>query len=187
MRRRSSHGRTPLRSTASDVAAPPFEVPPPMQTLTRIAELRELVTHWRLSRESIAFVPTMGNLHVGHASLMAAAHLHGRRVVSSVFVNPLQFGPSEDYSAYPRTLPRRLAVAGRIRRGRAVPSDGGRDVPGRQRRQHGRGRAGPHGHPVRRVPARALPGCRDRRRQAASASCSPTSRSSAKRTSSSSR
>jgi pantoate--beta-alanine ligase len=76
-----------------------------MQTLTRIAELRELVTHWRLGRESIAFVPTMGNLHMGHASLMAAAHVHGRRVVSSVFVNPLQFGPSEDYSAYPRTLP----------------------------------------------------------------------------------
>jgi len=76
-----------------------------MQTLTRIAELRELVTHWRLGRESIAFVPTMGNLHMGHASLMAAAHLHGRRVISSVFVNPLQFGPSEDYSAYPRTLP----------------------------------------------------------------------------------
>ena len=75
-----------------------------MQTITRIAELRELVTHWRLGRESIAFVPTMGNLHLGHASLMAAAHLHGRRVISSIFVNPMQFGPSEDYTAYPRTL-----------------------------------------------------------------------------------
>jgi pantoate--beta-alanine ligase len=75
-----------------------------MQTLTRIAELRELVTHWRLGRESIAFVPTMGNLHLGHASLLAAAHVHGRRVVASVFVNPMQFGPSEDFSAYPRTL-----------------------------------------------------------------------------------
>jgi pantoate--beta-alanine ligase len=75
-----------------------------MQTLTRIAELRELVTAWRLGRESIAFVPTMGNLHMGHASLMAAAHLHGRRVISSVFVNPTQFGPSEDFSAYPRTF-----------------------------------------------------------------------------------
>jgi pantoate--beta-alanine ligase len=74
-----------------------------MQTLTRIAELRELVTQWRLARESIAFVPTMGNLHMGHASLMAAAHLHGRRVISSIFVNPMQFGPSEDFSAYPRT------------------------------------------------------------------------------------
>jgi pantoate--beta-alanine ligase len=74
-----------------------------MQTITRIAELRELVTEWRLGRESIAFVPTMGNLHMGHASLMAAAHLHGRRVISSIFVNPMQFGPSEDFSAYPRT------------------------------------------------------------------------------------
>jgi pantoate--beta-alanine ligase len=74
-----------------------------MQTLTRIADLREAVTAWRLARESIAFVPTMGNLHMGHASLMAAAHLHGRRVISSIFVNPMQFGPSEDFSAYPRT------------------------------------------------------------------------------------
>jgi pantoate--beta-alanine ligase len=74
-----------------------------MQTLTRIAELREVVTNWRLARESIAFVPTMGNLHMGHASLMAAAHLHGRRVISSIFVNPMQFGPSEDFGNYPRT------------------------------------------------------------------------------------
>jgi pantoate--beta-alanine ligase len=75
-----------------------------MQTATQIAELRELVTRWRLARERIAFVPTMGNLHQGHASLMAAAHEHGQRVISSIFVNPLQFGPSEDYTAYPRTL-----------------------------------------------------------------------------------
>jgi pantoate--beta-alanine ligase len=74
-----------------------------MQTITRIAELRATVTRWRLARESIAFVPTMGNLHMGHASLMSAAHLHGRRVISSIFVNPMQFGPSDDFSAYPRT------------------------------------------------------------------------------------
>jgi pantoate--beta-alanine ligase len=74
-----------------------------MQTVTRIDDLRALVREWRLARETIAFVPTMGNLHAGHASLVGAAHLHGNRVVASVFVNPLQFGPNEDYTAYPRT------------------------------------------------------------------------------------
>jgi len=74
-----------------------------MQTITRIEDMRALVRGWRFGGESIAFVPTMGNLHAGHASLIGAAHLHGRRVVASVFVNPLQFGPNEDYAAYPRT------------------------------------------------------------------------------------
>ncbi len=74
-----------------------------MQTVSRIDEMRAIVREWRLARESIAFVPTMGNLHPGHASLVGAAHAHGRRVVASVFVNPLQFGPNEDYEAYPRT------------------------------------------------------------------------------------
>jgi len=74
-----------------------------MQIITRIADLRAIVHGWRMAGESIAFVPTMGNLHAGHASLIGAAHHHGRRVVASVFVNPLQFGPNEDYLAYPRT------------------------------------------------------------------------------------
>ena len=74
-----------------------------MKIVTRIAELRAIVHGWRMAGESIAFVPTMGNLHAGHASLIGAAHLHGRRVVASVFVNPLQFGPNEDFNAYPRT------------------------------------------------------------------------------------
>jgi pantoate--beta-alanine ligase len=74
-----------------------------MQTVTRIEDMRALVRGWRFGGESIAFVPTMGNLHAGHASLIGAAHLHGRRVVASMFVNPLQFGPNEDYNAYPRT------------------------------------------------------------------------------------
>jgi pantoate--beta-alanine ligase len=74
-----------------------------MKIVTRIAEMRAIVREWRMAGESIAFVPTMGNLHAGHASLIGAGHLHGRRVVASVFVNPLQFGPNEDYLAYPRT------------------------------------------------------------------------------------
>ena len=74
-----------------------------MQTHTRIADMRAQVHGWRMAGETIAFVPTMGNLHAGHASLIAAAHHHGRRVVASVFVNPLQFGPNEDYTTYPRT------------------------------------------------------------------------------------
>jgi pantoate--beta-alanine ligase len=74
-----------------------------MQTLTQLAPLRELVHGWKMAGERIAFVPTMGNLHAGHASLLASAHRHAKRVIASVFVNPLQFGPSEDYTSYPRT------------------------------------------------------------------------------------
>ena len=71
-----------------------------MQIISTIAELRA-----RLSdRHSVAFVPTMGNLHEGHLDLVRIARQHGQCVVVSVFVNPLQFGPSEDFDRYPRTL-----------------------------------------------------------------------------------
>ena len=75
-----------------------------METVTTIEAVRERIREWRHSRLRIAFVPTMGNLHAGHMSLLAAARYRGDRVVASIFVNPLQFGPSEDYTAYPRTL-----------------------------------------------------------------------------------
>jgi pantoate--beta-alanine ligase len=75
-----------------------------METVTTIDAVRARIRAWRLSRLRIAFVPTMGNLHAGHMSLLEAARGRGDCVVASIFVNPLQFGPSEDYTAYPRTL-----------------------------------------------------------------------------------
>jgi pantoate--beta-alanine ligase len=71
--------------------------------VSSIAALREQLTQWRRSGERIGFVPTMGNLHAGHISLLAAARHRADRVVASVFVNPLQFGAGEDFDRYPRT------------------------------------------------------------------------------------
>ncbi len=74
-----------------------------MQTVDTRSALRDLVAQWRLSGETLAFVPTMGNLHAGHLTLLAKAREVADRVVASIFVNPLQFGPFEDYDQYPRT------------------------------------------------------------------------------------
>ncbi|HKV97868.1 MAG TPA: pantoate--beta-alanine ligase [Gammaproteobacteria bacterium] len=69
-----------------------------------VVELRDQVQRWRRDGERIALVPTMGNLHAGHVKLVEEAHARAKRVVASIFVNPLQFGPGEDYQSYPRTL-----------------------------------------------------------------------------------
>jgi len=72
--------------------------------ITEAAQLRQRVSAWKRQGLRVGFVPTMGNLHAGHYSLVALAHQHADRVVSSVFVNPTQFGPNEDFTRYPRTL-----------------------------------------------------------------------------------
>jgi len=74
-----------------------------MSTVTTIAAVRAQVAEWRAARERVVFVPTMGNLHAGHVSLIEAARRHGKRFVASIFVNPMQFGPNEDFAHYPRT------------------------------------------------------------------------------------
>ncbi len=71
-----------------------------MKVVHTIQELRDQLQ----GQSRIAFVPTMGNLHEGHLALMKLARQHGDPVVASIFVNPLQFGPNEDFSEYPRTL-----------------------------------------------------------------------------------
>ena len=77
-----------------------------MQIAESSASLREQLEDWRRSGEHIALVPTMGNLHDGHLSLVEIARQRAERVVVSIFVNPTQFGDGEDFAAYPKTLER---------------------------------------------------------------------------------
>lgn len=75
-----------------------------MQTVDSIAALRRQLSNWRQQGKTIAFVPTMGNLHAGHLALVEQARQRADKVVVSIFVNPMQFGPNEDFERYPRTL-----------------------------------------------------------------------------------
>lgn len=74
-----------------------------MKIIENLPELRREIAAWKQAGQRVAFVPTMGNLHDGHYSLIALARQHADRVVASVFVNPTQFGPNEDFERYPRT------------------------------------------------------------------------------------
>lgn len=75
-----------------------------MIIIEQMDALRTQLKAWRMAGESIAFVPTMGNLHAGHIALVRRAQVEGGKVVASIFVNPAQFDRKEDLAAYPRTL-----------------------------------------------------------------------------------
>jgi len=74
-----------------------------LERVDDVATVRVRVAAWRAAGERVAFVPTMGNLHAGHSSLIDLAATHADRIVVSIFVNPTQFGPNEDIESYPRT------------------------------------------------------------------------------------
>lgn len=82
-----------------------------MRIIEKVAEMQRLADTWRGRAERIAFVPTMGFLHKGHLDLMRKARELGRKVVVSIFVNPAQFAPHEDFNSYPRDLERDLRLA----------------------------------------------------------------------------
>ena len=73
-----------------------------MQIIRRLSDLAPALLPWREAGEKIALVPTMGALHAGHMALVEAAKAEAERVIATIFVNPLQFGPTEDLDRYPR-------------------------------------------------------------------------------------
>ncbi|HBA34234.1 MAG TPA: pantoate--beta-alanine ligase, partial [Gammaproteobacteria bacterium] len=75
-----------------------------MRVVTQVSDLRSILNAWRRADDEVSFVPTMGNIHEGHLSLIEEARKRSDRIVSSIFVNPMQFDRPTDYGRYPRTF-----------------------------------------------------------------------------------
>ena len=85
-----------------------------MNTARTIAKLHGIIAHFREARESVALIPTMGALHAGHLSLVRLARRRADRVVVSIFVNPSQFAPHEDFASYPRNFAADVAALAKL-------------------------------------------------------------------------
>jgi pantoate--beta-alanine ligase len=96
----------------------PLDRPRALRRVASPARAHAIVAGWKLAGLRVAFVPTMGAIHEGHLSLVRRARASADRVVASIFVNPLQFGPSEDFARYPRP----------VRRDRALLAEAGADL-----------------------------------------------------------
>src|SRR5262249_12061852 len=113
---RATHGAAhvasapPLWEFARREPNPTKPVPMPIRVVRTVSALRRAVMRWRAADERIALVPTMGALHAGHLALVRAARRRARRVVVSIFVNPAQFAPHEDFASYPRSWDTDLAA-----------------------------------------------------------------------------
>ena len=132
---------------------------------TTIAQIRDEVRRARMAGRTIGLVPTMGALHEGHAELIRACCREADEVVVSVFVNPTQFGPTEDYQAYPRNLDADRRLCREAGASWIFAPDGRGDVSDRADRHLRRGPRH-HRHAGGAPAAGPLPGRRDRRDEA---------------------